>query len=175
LARAAGYRRGGISVGVGSTLAWTRVVGATLATRLLDEWRLRVRCGGAGHVCRPSAYPSIAGISPHCHEPPLGAKTGTRGLFLSDGNWDSFGDPNGAHHETSPPKFSASGRVRCRASGLYPPKPDIVGTGLLRPRVTSLPRGHACASGQQDKRMVDYDGDRLKRLRRRIQPRHDRA
>jgi len=31
---------------------------------------LAVRCGGAGHVSRPSAYPSIAGISLHCREPP---------------------------------------------------------------------------------------------------------
>jgi hypothetical protein len=59
-----------------------------------------------------------------------------------------------------PAEVSASGRGRCRAPGLYPPKPDIVGTGLLRAHA-SLPRGHARASGQQDKRIVDYDGDRL--------------
>jgi hypothetical protein len=32
-----------------------------------------VRRGGAGGVCRPSAFPSIAGIIPHCHEQPVGA------------------------------------------------------------------------------------------------------
>jgi hypothetical protein len=44
------------------------------ATRPTDrqglEGRLRVRCGGDGHVPRPSACPPIAGISLHSHEPP---------------------------------------------------------------------------------------------------------
>jgi hypothetical protein len=58
-----------------------------------------------------SGSPLTADASLRRNEPVKWAKTGTRGLFLSDGNWDSFGDPKGALHETSPPKFSASGRV----------------------------------------------------------------
>jgi integrase len=39
-----------------------------------SEPPLRVRCGGAGRVRRPSASTSIAGLLPRCHEPLLGGQ-----------------------------------------------------------------------------------------------------
>src|SRR5260370_19110591 len=45
--------------------------------------RMRVSGGGAGRVRRPSACTSIAGILPHCREPPLGAISGHSPLDLS--------------------------------------------------------------------------------------------
>jgi hypothetical protein len=44
----------------------------TQITSFCTAW---VRCGCAGRVQRPSAYPSIAGISLHCREPPVRARS----------------------------------------------------------------------------------------------------
>jgi hypothetical protein len=45
------------------------------ATAQPTQQPLWVRCGGAGHVRRPCALPSIAGIPLHRHEPPHRARS----------------------------------------------------------------------------------------------------
>jgi hypothetical protein len=51
-------------------------------------------------------------------------------------------------------------RGRCRAPGLYPPKPDIVGTVYFAP-TPRFPVATLALPGNKTKRIVDYDGGRL--------------